>query len=235
VLEGYCANYSLARQYQAVAEAEPMSRFPVYTKGGGIEHVTKPNPAAAEARKHWSLVKQFAAEFGLTPSARTRVGSRRGRRTEAAGKDPAEAFLFGNGRPGPRSEGGSPEEGRWRRRRLRRSTSGVARLASTSAWRSSGTTGPRALASSPGGHPRGLWFDVEAGERVIEFVEEYCKHYEGEWAGQPIVLEEWQKRLIRILFGWSGRTERADSGPRTSRSRARTGSRSCARRSRCTC
>jgi phage terminase large subunit-like protein len=59
-----------------------------------------------------------------------------------------------------------------------------------------------ALASRPEGHPIGLWFDVEAGDRVIEFVESFCKHYEGEWAGRPIVLEEWQKKLLRILFGW---------------------------------
>jgi P27 family predicted phage terminase small subunit len=113
VLEGYCANYSLARQYQAVAEAEPMIDAPVYTKGGGIEFVTKPNPASAEARKHWSLVKQFAAEFGLTPSARTRVGSGGGGGLKPPETDPAEAFLFGNlppalkAIPGGKSDGGS--------------------------------------------------------------------------------------------------------------------------------
>lgn len=59
-----------------------------------------------------------------------------------------------------------------------------------------------ALAAQPGGHSRGLFFDAAAGERVVEFVEGYCTHYEGEWAGQPVRLEEWQKELLRILFGW---------------------------------
>jgi phage terminase large subunit-like protein len=61
----------------------------------------------------------------------------------------------------------------------------------------------RALAAQPGGHPRGLWFDADAAERVVRFVEKYCRHYEGEWAGQPIRLEEWQKRdVIYPIFGW---------------------------------
>jgi phage terminase large subunit-like protein len=59
-----------------------------------------------------------------------------------------------------------------------------------------------ALAAQPGGHPKGLWFDLEAGDRVVQFLEEYCSHYEGEWRGQKVKLEEWQGELLRILFGW---------------------------------
>lgn len=59
-----------------------------------------------------------------------------------------------------------------------------------------------ALTLLPGGHPRGLWFDVEAGDRVIVFVEGYCKHHIAEWAGKPLLLEEWQKAIIRQAFGW---------------------------------
>jgi len=51
-------------------------------------------------------------------------------------------------------------------------------------------------------HPRGLWFDVMAGRRVVEFVERYCRHSKGEWAGTKIVLERWQKQLLVTLFGW---------------------------------
>jgi phage terminase large subunit-like protein len=51
-------------------------------------------------------------------------------------------------------------------------------------------------------HPKGLWFDLEAGERVIQFVEGYCCHFEGEWAGQPLVLEEWQRFVRRCVYGW---------------------------------
>ena len=58
------------------------------------------------------------------------------------------------------------------------------------------------LAALPGGHPRGLYFDPAAGQRVVDFIERYCKHHKAEWAGQPLLLEEWQKRLLRIAFGW---------------------------------
>jgi phage terminase large subunit-like protein len=59
-----------------------------------------------------------------------------------------------------------------------------------------------ALCAQPGGHPRGFRFDAEAGERVIRFVEGYCRHFEGEWAGQPLILEDWQRFVFRCVFGW---------------------------------
>lgn len=60
-----------------------------------------------------------------------------------------------------------------------------------------------ALAARPEGHPRGLWFDEAAAERVVTFIEHYCRHYEGEWAGQKIKLEDWQKYdVIYPIFGW---------------------------------
>lgn len=59
-----------------------------------------------------------------------------------------------------------------------------------------------AATKQPGGHPRGLRFVAELGERVVQFVEKFCRHHKGEWAGRPLVLEEWQRRIIRILFGW---------------------------------
>lgn len=52
------------------------------------------------------------------------------------------------------------------------------------------------------GAARGLTFDAEAGDRVVEFVERYCKHHKGEWAGKPLKLEEWQKFIVRTVFGW---------------------------------
>lgn len=51
-------------------------------------------------------------------------------------------------------------------------------------------------------HPKGYWFDAEAAERPVRTIEAFCKHHKGEWAGKPLLLEEWQKRLIRIAFGW---------------------------------
>lgn len=59
-----------------------------------------------------------------------------------------------------------------------------------------------ALCDLPGGHPRGLWFDEAAGDRVVQFIEKFCKHHKGEWAGQPLLLEPWQKDIVRQAFGW---------------------------------
>jgi len=49
---------------------------------------------------------------------------------------------------------------------------------------------------------KGHWFDIEAGKRVVKFVENYCRHYKGEWAGMPMLLENWQKLIIVEAFGW---------------------------------
>ncbi|PZR07068.1 MAG: hypothetical protein DI536_28855 [Archangium gephyra] len=59
-----------------------------------------------------------------------------------------------------------------------------------------------ALSLQPGGHPKGFRFIPELGERVVQFIEKFCKHHKGEWAGRPLLLEEWQRRIIRIVFGW---------------------------------
>lgn len=65
-LEAYCSNYSAAVRLQQLADDEPLI--------DGL-HGKKENPAASAARKHWQLVRQFAAELGLSPAARTRVGA----------------------------------------------------------------------------------------------------------------------------------------------------------------
>ena len=38
------------------------------------------------------------------------------------------------------------------------------------------------------------------GNRVIKFIERYCVHSSGDYLGQPIVLRDWQKEIIRELF-----------------------------------
>lgn len=38
--------------------------------------------------------------------------------------------------------------------------------------------------------------------RPIEFIEKYCKHSKGKWAGKPVILELWQKALIQAAFGF---------------------------------
>lgn len=51
-------------------------------------------------------------------------------------------------------------------------------------------------------HPKGLWFDAEAGEWVVNWIERLCRHSKGEWAGKLITLEDWQKQILRIVFSW---------------------------------
>ena len=45
-------------------------------------------------------------------------------------------------------------------------------------------------------------FDEEKGNRPIEFIERFCRHYEGEWAGKKIELDLFQKAKIQLVFGW---------------------------------
>lgn len=51
------------------------------------------------------------------------------------------------------------------------------------------------------GAERGLHFDPTAGQLVIDFFG-LLKHSKGEWAGQTIQLEAWQKFILWTLFGW---------------------------------
>jgi phage terminase small subunit len=44
-------------------------------------------------------------------------------------------------------------------------------------------------------------FDLPKAERFFRFAEK-LKHYKGEWAGQPIVLQPYQKFRLGSLFGW---------------------------------
>lgn len=45
-------------------------------------------------------------------------------------------------------------------------------------------------------------FDAKKAEYVIDFIEKFCRHSKGKWAGQPIRLELWQKAIISALFGF---------------------------------
>jgi len=45
-------------------------------------------------------------------------------------------------------------------------------------------------------------FDEEKANRPIEFIERFCKHSKGEWAGKPVTLELFQKAYIAALFGF---------------------------------
>lgn len=45
-------------------------------------------------------------------------------------------------------------------------------------------------------------FDETLGDRPIQFIEKFCKHSKGKWAGKPVTLELWQKAFIEALFGF---------------------------------
>lgn len=46
-------------------------------------------------------------------------------------------------------------------------------------------------------------FDKAAANLAVTFFEKFLCHSKGEWAGQPFLLQEWQKEeIIRPLFGW---------------------------------
>lgn len=45
-------------------------------------------------------------------------------------------------------------------------------------------------------------FDERDANYVIEFIERFCCHSKGKWAGQRVVLELWQKALLSALFGF---------------------------------
>lgn len=47
-----------------------------------------------------------------------------------------------------------------------------------------------------------FYFNEEIGEHAIEFIETFCRHYQGECAGQSVRLELFQKAFIQNLFGW---------------------------------
>lgn len=46
-------------------------------------------------------------------------------------------------------------------------------------------------------------FDKKAADQAVMFFEKLLLHSKGEWAGQPFVLQSWQRDdIIRPLFGW---------------------------------
>lgn len=48
---------------------------------------------------------------------------------------------------------------------------------------------------------KGFFIDTKAGERAVNFIQK-LKHTKGKWAGQPLLLEPWQKFIVFNLFAW---------------------------------
>jgi len=49
------------------------------------------------------------------------------------------------------------------------------------------------------------YFDKQASDKAIGFIETFVTHTKGELTGQPLLLEEWQKEIISNLFGWKNK------------------------------
>lgn len=52
------------------------------------------------------------------------------------------------------------------------------------------------------GHERGLVFSPSHGWHVIRFIEKFFVHIKGHMAGEPILLDPWQKFWTAVLYGW---------------------------------
>jgi phage terminase large subunit-like protein len=50
--------------------------------------------------------------------------------------------------------------------------------------------------------PGAYVFDEARADRPIAFIEQFCRHSKGEWAGRPVTLELFQKAFIQALFGF---------------------------------
>jgi len=52
-------------------------------------------------------------------------------------------------------------------------------------------------------NPSGRYvFDEKRAQRPIDFIQRFCRHSKGEWAGRPIELQLFQKAFISALFGF---------------------------------
>lgn len=51
-------------------------------------------------------------------------------------------------------------------------------------------------------------FDEDLGNKPIDFIETFCKQSQGEWLGQPVKLELFQKAFIQALFGFVDKDKR---------------------------
>ncbi len=46
------------------------------------------------------------------------------------------------------------------------------------------------------------YFDERAADVAVAFFEKLLVHTKGEWYGKPFVLQDWQEKVVRPVFGW---------------------------------
>lgn len=45
-------------------------------------------------------------------------------------------------------------------------------------------------------------YSADAAQDALDFIQDWCRHLEGKWAGDTLDLEGWQEWLVCTLFGW---------------------------------
>lgn len=53
-----------------------------------------------------------------------------------------------------------------------------------------------------------IWFDVDRANEMMDWVETFVRHTTGELAGQPLILEDWQKFAYSWIYGWMHKNEK---------------------------
>ena len=51
-------------------------------------------------------------------------------------------------------------------------------------------------------HPGQYIYDDNKAKFAIDFIQNFCRHSKGKWAGKPVILELWQKAMTAAMFGF---------------------------------
>ena len=142
------------------------------------------SPYVAVVNKQVEIMGRIAAEFGMTPSSRSRIRAGLRSRRICSRSSWNGAVARAGGRDDPTTAyARSVSEGVIPANRL-------LRLACE-----------RHLGDLARGAGRGLRFDLAAARHAIDFFG-FLRHSKGEWAGEPFTLAPWQAFLVGSLFGW---------------------------------
>jgi len=53
-----------------------------------------------------------------------------------------------------------------------------------------------------------IWFDVDRANEMMDWVETFVRHTKGDLAGQPFILEDWEKFAYSWIYGWVHENEK---------------------------
>lgn len=56
--------------------------------------------------------------------------------------------------------------------------------------------------------PKNYFYDQDAAQRVLDFFALFLKHSKGKFAGEPFVLEVWQRNILITAYGWRRRVDK---------------------------